>query len=109
MLGPTGLVMGGVAEFAILSRRLDESASPVMMAPAQPSTAVVHVDQRDQLPCLRPWREAQRGVHEMRRQRRPLVIRGFRRPRCGLCLRCEGGVGQAWNASSETPWRPGRR
>ena len=39
-----------------------------------PLDEVVHVDQRDQLPGLRPWREARRCVHEIRRQRRPLVV-----------------------------------
>ena len=47
---------------------------PVRIGIEVPLDEVVHVDQRDQLPCLRPWREARRGIHEIRRQRRPLVV-----------------------------------
>ena len=47
---------------------------PVRIGIEVPLDEVVHVDQREQLPCLRPWREARRGVHEIRRQRRPLVV-----------------------------------
>ena len=47
---------------------------PVRIGIEVPLDEVVHVDQRDQLPCLSPWREARRCVHEIRRQRRPLVV-----------------------------------
>ena len=35
---------------------------------------MVDVDQRDRFSRLRPWREPRRGVREIRRQRRPLVV-----------------------------------
>ena len=47
---------------------------PVRIGIEVPLDEVVHVDQGDQLPGLRPWREARRSVHEIRRQRRPLVV-----------------------------------
>ena len=47
---------------------------PVRIGIEVPLDEVVHVNQRAQLPWLRPWWEARRGVHEIRRQRRPLVV-----------------------------------
>lgn len=47
---------------------------PVRVGIEVPLDEAVDVDQRDQFSRPRPWRESRRGVHEIRRQRGPLVV-----------------------------------
>ena len=75
---------------------------PVRLGLETPLDEVVDVDQRDQFSRLRLWREPRNSVHEIRRQRRPLVVLNDADDhRCGVA----GGGGDA-----EQSWElPGRR